>query len=91
MGSSGPIESANTGRPPLSATAFALATNVSVGTITSAPGPTPSAMHERCSAAVQFATATASSAPQKAANSSSNARDLAAERQPSGSTTRSTA
>src|SRR5690349_890722 len=91
VGSSGPMESAKTGRPPLSATALALATNVRVGTITSVPGPTPSARQERCSAAVQLATATAESTPQNAANSSSRAPTSRPSVSQPLSTTRSTA
>src|SRR6185312_3756580 len=53
------------------------AVNVSVGTITSSPGPMPHASAARCSPAVAEFTAIAStSLPMKAANFSSNSRAL---------------
>src|SRR5216684_743427 len=55
----------------------AVAVNVSVGTITSSPGPMPQASAARCSPAVAEFTATAStSPPMKAANFCSNSRAL---------------
>src|SRR5579875_2601494 len=66
--------SANTGLAPQCHTALAVAMNDSEGTTTSWPGPTPNAWRARCSAVVQLVVATASRAPTRAANASSNAR-----------------
>src|SRR3954470_12077209 len=71
-GSVSPTTSANTGVAPVYAIAFAVATNVSEGTTTSSPAPSPAAIAIRCSAAVQFVTATACSAPVYSAKASSN-------------------
>jgi len=70
--SRGPVMSAK--RTPAFAysTAFAVATNVSEGTITSSPGPIPSARHARWSASVALETASACRAPVNRANAASN-------------------
>src|SRR2546423_932524 len=60
--------STNTGRAPQYPTAFAQAMYVSVGTMTSSPGPTPAPNNARCSAAVPLTHATAWSAAQNLAN-----------------------
>src|SRR6478735_915512 len=62
-GSVRPTTSANTGVAPVYAIAFAVATNVSEGTMTSSPAPSPAAIAIRCRAAVQLVTATACAAP----------------------------
>ena len=53
-------------------TGLTVATNVSAGTITSSPGPTPAASSARCSAAVPETALTALSAPWNRAKSASN-------------------
>ena len=55
--------SQNTGRAPVGGIASALAQNVQDGTITSSPGPTPSARSAIVIASVPFATPTQSPAP----------------------------
>ena len=64
--------STSTGRAPASATTFAVAGNVYAGTITSSPGPIPSASTARWSAAVPEETATAWGTSQARASSASN-------------------
>ena len=64
--------STSTGRAPTSATTFAVAGNVYAGTITSSPGPIPSASAARCSAAVPDDTATACSTSHARATSASS-------------------
>jgi hypothetical protein len=64
--------SANTGVAPTYRTAFAVAMNDSEGTITSSPGPTPTASMARCRPVVQELTAMPCAAPTRAANVSSN-------------------
>ena len=54
-------------------TTFAVAANVIVGTITSSPGPIPSAASATCRPAVHELTATAYDVPTKSANCRSNA------------------
>src|SRR5215468_10300778 len=65
-------ESTKTGRASQCATAFAVATNVSVGTMTSSPEPTPSALRATCNAAVPLQHEMACLTPQKSANAASN-------------------
>ena len=60
-------------RAPQYTAAFAVATNVIDGTITSSPGPTPAARYARCSAAVHDEVAIACRTPRCSANASSNA------------------
>src|ERR1039458_3199842 len=60
-----------TGVAPRWTTTLAVAQNVSVGTITSSPGPTPSAANDVCSAAVHEFTAIACFTPTYVANSCS--------------------
>ena len=55
--------STKTGRAPCISTTFAVATHVKDGTITSSPGPMPSATSARCSAVVHDVVATACAAP----------------------------
>ena len=71
-GSSVPAISAKTGVAPAYRTAFAVATKVSDGTITSSPGPRPAARHIRCRAAVPLETAQACGTPTYSANAASN-------------------
>ena len=61
------LTSAKRGVAPARTIAAALAMNVLAGTMTSSPGPMPSAVRVSCSASVPFATATAYSVPQKRA------------------------
>ena len=60
------------GVAPAYRTAFAVATKVSDGTITSSPGPRPAARHIRCRAAVPLETAQACGTPTYSANAASN-------------------
>ena len=53
-GGSGCLTSANTGVAPTYLTAFAVATHVKSGTITSSPGPISSAQSPKCKALVQL-------------------------------------
>ena len=55
---------------------FAVAMNDIEGQMTSSLGPTPETTSDRCSAAVQLQTATASAVPQKAATARSNSATL---------------
>src|SRR5581483_2055018 len=64
--------STNTGFAPTYRTAFAVATYVSDGTMTSSPGPAPSASKARWSAAVPLETESALRTPQSSANVDSN-------------------
>ena len=64
--------SANTGAAPTATTAWAVAVNVSAGTITSSPGPMPAAASAIRRAAVPELTPTDSRTPQYPANSCSN-------------------
>src|SRR5271166_3541850 len=73
LGTSRETISANTGVAPQYSAAAAVAANVNEGTITSSPGPTPSARYARCRAAVQLESATAWRAPSWAAKASSKA------------------
>ena len=66
--------SANTGVAPFNKTELAVATNVISGTITSDPFPTPSALNDRCNAAVPLDTPTANFAPVNFAKIDSNLR-----------------
>src|SRR2546422_2504602 len=65
--------STSTGFAPQWITVAAVATNVIDGQRTSSPGPMPSALSARNSAAVPFETATASAVPVRFANAFSNA------------------
>ena len=65
-------ESTSTTSPPTYATAFADATYVIEGTMTSSPGPMPSATSARCSAAVPLLHVIACSTPAHSAKASSN-------------------
>ena len=64
--------SANTGFAPSRHTALAVAKNVKLGTITSSPGPMPSAISASSSASLPDAQPTACSAPQYSAIAASN-------------------
>ena len=64
--------SANTGFAPSRHTALAVAKNVKLGTITSSPGPTPSAISASSSASLPDAQPTACSVPQYSAIAASN-------------------
>src|SRR3954454_21045472 len=64
--------SAKTGVAPIAQTALAVAMNDSDGTMTSSPGPTPSANSASDSAVVQLETATAAAAPTRSAKRASN-------------------
>src|SRR5450755_1120488 len=62
------------GSAPHCHTELAVAMNDREGTMTSSPGPTPDAYSASASAVVQLVVATASGAPTRSANASSNAR-----------------
>src|SRR6266576_2502176 len=70
--SSAPPTSQNTGVAPVWQIVFAAATKFRDGTMTSSPGPQPTADNARSSAAVPFATANACLTPQNAAKSRSS-------------------
>ena len=61
--------SAKIGVAPVYRTADAVATQVTSGTITSSPGPIPSASNDRCIAPVQLLVGKANLAPTYSANS----------------------
>ena len=61
-----------TGTAPVAHTADAVGTAVSAGTITSWPGPTPSALSTSCRAVAPLDTVTACGIPAQAANDASN-------------------
>jgi hypothetical protein len=66
------VTSQNTGVAPTYSTTFAVDTHVNAGTITSSPGPAPSAATPMWSAVVHDVVATACSTPVKAAKRRSN-------------------